>query len=50
MNTTQILDSASSFLGQLPSRSDARYDLPTPLLDEDGGGDVYPSDENETGP
>ncbi len=45
MNTTQILDPASSL-----SRSDARYGLPTPLLNEEGGGDVYPTDENETGP
>ena len=49
MNTTQMHDT-SSFLGHLAGRSDARYDLPTPLLDEDGGGDCYPSDENETGP
>ena len=47
MNTTQLHD--TSFLGQL-SGSDAGYDLPTPLFDEDGGGDFYPTDENETGP
>lgn len=29
---------------------DARYDLPTPLFDEDGSGACHPSDENETGP
>ncbi len=50
MNITQITDPASSLLGQPASRSDARYGLPTPLLDDDGGGDVYPTDENEAGP
>ncbi len=49
MNTTQI-HGTSSFLGQLSGRGDARYDLPTPLLDEEGGGDYYPSDEDEVDP
>ncbi len=49
MNTTQQHDT-SALLGQLSGRSDAGYDLPTPLFDGDGGGDFYPSDENETGP
>ncbi len=44
MNTTQTYE-ASSLLG----RSDARHDLPTPLFDEDNGGN-NPSDNNETGP
>ncbi len=45
MNTTQLHD--TSFLGQLPGSD---YDLPTPLFDEEGGGDFYPSDENEVDP
>ncbi len=52
MNITHITDSANSLLGQPASRSDARYGLPTPLLNEEegGGGDVYPNDESEVGP
>ncbi len=44
MNTTQTYE-ASSLLG----RSDAGYDLPTPLFD-DGSSENYPTDESETGP
>lgn len=47
MNTTQTHDLASSLFS---GRGDARYDLPTPLFDEGGGGDCYPNDENEVGP
>ena len=45
MNTTQLHE-ASSLVDQLAGR----YDLPTPLFDEEGGGDYYPSDENEVDP
>ncbi len=49
MTITQVQDTASTLLAQ-SGRSDARYGLPTPLLDDDGGGDCYPNDENEVGP
>lgn len=46
MDTTQTYDSANSLLG----RGDAPYGLPTPLFDQDGGGECFPNDDNETGP
>lgn len=45
MNTPHIHE-GNSLLDQVAGR----YDLPTPLFDEEGGGDYYPTDENETGP
>ncbi len=49
-NTIALHESSSSLLAQ-PQGALGRYDdLPMPLADEDGGGDCYPNDENETGP
>ncbi len=37
-------------LSTLLSDRGAQHGLPTPLNDEDGGGECYPSDENEIDP
>ena len=49
-HTTSLHESSSSLLAQTSGRDLGRYDLPMPLASEDGGGDCYPNDENETGP
>ncbi len=46
-NTTVLPESSSSLLAQ--AQNLGRHDLPMPL-NEEGGGDCYPTDENETGP
>ena len=46
MNTTQHGYDVSS----LTSGRGALHGLPLPLNDEDGGGDCYPTDDNEIGP
>lgn len=47
-HTTLSHESSSSLPAQ--AQGLGRHDLPMPLANEDGGGDCYPNDENETGP
>ncbi len=43
-------DAASSPSLLLSHRGGSRHALPVPLNDQDGGGECYPTDENEVGP
>ncbi|MCP3959693.1 MAG: hypothetical protein GY719_17735 [bacterium] len=47
MNTSMITGSVSD---TSTSQLATLHGLPFPLNDEDGGGDCYPNEENETGP
>ncbi len=49
MSTHMINLHASSDASSFLHGHSNQYDLPVPLSEE-GGGDCYPTDENETGP